>query len=207
MMVAVMAMFTGFIANCETKDIEKKKVESEHNLQMERQTKELTTRYNAVIDWKGAFKEDSIAGFYSIQVQEALLNTNGRPVLLLGTVDDVLKRDNQYIVRIFTWLNLLTGIYFELLSTEDQVKRLLKIPTEKIKYGIATHSPFMDEVAIVATIENIRKPVFEVGTNPLGEGEAEITIQSSDIFIGTGKLLDFLYVGDLVSNLNQGGVE
>lgn len=170
--------------------VEEEKANAEKKLKIERNISDMVVQFDAVADWRSSFDEkDILEPIYTIHIQEALLKTNGRPILFYASVDDVLKREKQHIVRFVNWLDIGLTIYFELQCNEDQTKRLLEIPTEF----------FLDEFAVIAQIEEVRKPEFAVRAYARGSEEAEIEVESSDIFIATGKCLDFLYVGDLLS--------
>ena len=76
-------------------------------------------------------------------------------------------------------------IRYELECSEEQTKKVLEVPID---------SPG-DRYAVIATITDIRRPKFSVRAFGVGENEAEIEVEPSDIFIARGKCLDLVYIG------------
>ena len=76
-------------------------------------------------------------------------------------------------------------IRYELECSEEQTKKVLEVPID---------SPG-DRYAVIATITDIRRPKFSVRAFGVGENEAEIEVEPSDIFIARGRCLDLVYIG------------
>lgn len=182
----------------EDEKVEEERLQTEQKLRIQMAISDMTRKFNAVTDWKNVFekKDDMLwTPIYTIQVQQALLETQHRPILFHASLDDVFKQGDQYLARFVSWSYFPMVFHFELECTSEQAKRLIKNPTEM----------FANDYAIIAHIRNVCKPTFAVKPYPTGNEEAEVEIETSDVFLATGECLDFLYVGDLLSD--EGGSE
>lgn len=53
-----------------------------------------------------------------------------------------------------------------------------------------------EQYAVVALISTLQKPKFEVKAYSHSGEDAEVVVESPDIFIARGRCLDLLFVGD-----------
>lgn len=181
--------------------VEVEKINAMKKLKIEQDISEMVDKYDAVTDWESIFDEkNTFKPVYTIQIQDALLKTNGRPILFYASVVDILRRDNQHIVLfenwawldVEPWFTLKPTIYFELQCNEELTKKLLDTPlTLPPLFGAGS------KLAVVAQIEEVRKHEFALKAYPRGDEEVEIDVEASDIFIAIGKCLDFLYVEEI----------
>jgi hypothetical protein len=151
---------------------------------------QLGSKYNAVSDWNKPLSEKSlISPIFTIEVEDALLRKDNRPVLFLATVKDVERKENKYCIRFLVddleELGLFTKIEFILECTEEQAKTI-------------THQPitFWTRYAVIADIQKVEKAIFNLKAESDSE-ETKIGVSTNDnIFFATGKCLDLLFVGN-----------
>ena len=141
---------------------------------------QLSNKYNAVSDWSELLsKKSSTSPVLTIEVEDALLRKDNRPVLLRVTLDDVERKENKYLA------------YFAADFTE--LKFVLDCNDRQIKKITQRQLGFLDEYVVVAKIRKIRKITFESITETDGE-ESGINITNS--LIATGECLDLLFIGE-----------
>jgi len=148
---------------------------------------ELADKHNAVVNWSEPLsKKLFLSPVFTIEVEDALLRKDNRPVLFLATVKDVERKENKYLVRfVVGFLEELPMIEFVLDCTDEQAK---KITQQQIE--------FLERYAVIAEIQKIRKVMFDLKANNDNE-EPEISVDTTDdVFIVSGKCLDLLFVGD-----------
>jgi len=68
------------------------------------------TRYNAVIDWGNHISEQP----YTIELQNALIRTDNRPILVQGEIGDLLKNDQSISIYLAQKLNHSPSLFFDL---------------------------------------------------------------------------------------------
>lgn len=161
---------------------EKKEVKVESK--QEKITRELGSKYNAVVDWGKNIK-------YSVQLQEALVNS-GKPILFVGYVEDVLKENNKYFIVFTTDYLTVPYIRFTLECPEDKISEILgkvaKNPDD------STWGLFGDYI-VVAKINDVKKTKLQISGSVNGE-DVELEYSSSDVFIANGSCIDFSYIGE-----------
>ena len=139
-------------------------------LEKERQTKEkvqeLCSRYNAVVDWEQGHLE------YTVEVEDALIRTNGRPVLLFASVEDIVRESDKYTIYCrYGGFNLLQQILGEL-----------------------------ERYAVVARISSVKKVRFKLEAYAQGYEyeEVDVELKRANVFMAKGICLDLIPVGDYI---------
>jgi len=175
------------IISSQHSNVKKEKAEVEKKIQIEQTISNMVARHNAVTDWKKNFNEKStlLGRIYTVQVEDALIRSDGRPVLFFASVDDVTRIGNKYYVHFHNWFDLSPEIRFVLECDSEQVKKIMGQITD-----------FFEQYAVVALISSLQRPKFEVKAYPHSAEDAEVVVEFSDIFIARGRCLDLLFVGD-----------
>ena len=178
--------------NQEEEDAEAEKERLEKELQATAQRiQELCSQYDAVTDWTQSVERYDP---YSIELEEALIRADSRPVLLLVKVDNITKKSDKYWVH-FTLEAPSTGSYdtdFFLRCTPEQVKEVMR----------HRHQGY----AVIAQVSEIKKISYvfeaygEVEFDPEHEGYPypSVTLSPdplSDLFIAKGTCSALLPVG------------
>ncbi|MFA5271977.1 MAG: hypothetical protein WC412_06555, partial [Candidatus Omnitrophota bacterium] len=105
---------------------------------------QLSNKYNAVSDWSELLSKKSvISPILTIEVEDALLRKDNRPVLLRVTLDDVERKENNYLAYFAADF---TALKFVLDCNDRQIKKITQRQLESL-----------DEYAVVAEIQKIRK--------------------------------------------------
>ncbi len=166
----------------QAKEIDTKKgFQDNRQIKMEQNVKDLANKLNAVDRTNLEFK--FFSPIYTLHMQEKLIEPTGRPILFYAHINDVMKKGEQYLVRLEsdTWY---PRIYYDLKCSAAHAKELLEL-------NVVTGDIF----AVIAQIDLVDKPRLNVEAKGYEGGEAEIFIESEEIFIATGRCLDFLLLG------------
>jgi len=179
-----------------TKTITARRVEAERK-QAERQKRGQTrqaiaamvAKHNAASDWKDGLDAGPLGGtVYSVEVERTLLK-GGQPVLIFGSVEDISRRGENYTVHMRDMFSPGPDIRFLLESDANHVKTILDQPQE-------SDMRFLRRFAAIAVITSIRRPIFDLRGESEGEEGSRVSLDSSDVFIATGRCLDVLDIGD-----------
>ena len=171
--------------------ISKMKREAEREDRIKHTVGDMVTKYDALTNWGECFVDyrTKIDGgdraINTIDIENALITNDHRPVLFYGYAADVKKINEKKFVVIFSMIEN-ADINFVLRCDAEQVEKILGQPTE---YSA-------DSFAVVAVISNVQRPRFEVDAYQDDEYEPYIIVEPSDTFIANGGCLDLLFVGD-----------
>ena len=139
------------------KTVARRAHETEIKSQKEKIIRDFAKRYNALTDWN---KDIHL----TIQLQELLVNSD-RHILFTGPIDDIFMKEGQYYIRFVTgglWSRdfYQREIYFVLKCGPDKV---LEVMDEMTKRGAESYflRSFGDQYAVVAKVENVKKPVLQ----------------------------------------------
>lgn len=174
------------------------KVEQKHKITEEVQ--KLCSQYNAVTDWKQHIDKKGFGEHtYTIEVEDALIRTDGRPILFYGSIHDVVRKPDKYLVYFGSgWGTLLRNpffgvfgcdIHFVLDCTPSQVEQIMRHPASGF-----------DDYAVIAQISEVEKIRFELSSGESGE---KVHVETSDVFMVKGKCLDLLLVADEPKDLQK----
>jgi len=140
------------------------------------------------IDFNTIIKNNKIdfsKPIYTLSLQKAFLNLQGKPLLFYSYLIDYSKKGQQYLLIFYDFGSKGPKFRYELECGEEQTKNIIEVPRDSRG----------DEYAVVAIITDIRRPKFSVRAFGVGENEAEIEVEPSDIYIARGRCLDLVYIG------------
>lgn len=168
-------------------EAQKERVETEKRLQTEKCVADMAAKHNAVTDWKQAFDKKGLALFeptYTVEVEDALIRTDDRPIMFFAAVADVVRETNTYSVHFYNWFGaiLRADIHFVLDCRPDQVKEIM-----------LHRAGLFEKYAIVAQISGVKKVKLKATTSTESD---EIALEPSNVFIAEGRCLDLRFVGD-----------
>lgn len=164
--------------NREEKAEAQKKERLEKTRQAMQEMQELCLPYNAVIDWTVSI--ESLSPF-TIELEEALVREDSRPLLLLGKIEDITKELDKYSIHFIS-----EDILFDLYCTPKQVKEIMNHRSDRHQ-----------EYAVIVRVSEVKK--VRLGLQASDEGIGEIWVRSkplTDCFIAKGTCLDLLFIGD-----------
>lgn len=144
--------------------------------------KKLADKYQAITGW-----EENLS--YTLQAQDRLITD--KPALFKGYVDDIFRQGDKNIIRFFSSF---LGPVDYILELECDQRIIEKILAQQS--GNQASFNFFNAYAIIANIQEIKKPVFALEGSTLFENEVEINIESSNLFIAKGVCIDIAYIGD-----------
>ncbi len=117
---------------------------------------EFVTRHGTDDQWMKPLADDNRLGAYTYELQRALIRPDGRSVLLVGTVDDIISLGaDRYEVRDRDLQTLDVGLtiqYFLQCGTEELAALLSSAPE---------YAGSKTNYAIAATITRVSKPMFK----------------------------------------------
>lgn len=145
-------------------------------------------KYNAVTNWQQRLDGTLV---FSVDVEEALIDQTNSPVLFLGIVDDMVRRDGKNYLHFQNWNTAGPDIQWVLESTD-------KLSTTIRQHTKETFPVYV--YAVVARISSIKKTSTETEdmdatANPLLTESQRISM-SSRTFVATGQCVDVLTLGD-----------
>lgn len=173
--------------------------------------RKLAEKHSALSDWdKGVIH-------YTVQLQEALVDSD-RPVLFIGLINDVFKKDNQYYIRARkVWFQKIEPIetYLKNLDLTLKISFILKIDREEasdivrrvqgVKLANSTTDTIGNDVpifAIVAKLQQISKPELHISVKSSVDyveehayGNISLDYVPSDTFVAVGQCIDLAHIG------------
>jgi len=183
--------------------------QAEKRVQIKKSLEDMVVKYNAATEWHRDFDFDQEnAGLfgppiYTIQIEDALVRADKRPVMFVAHVEDVVKGETEYSVHFSTadpfgiFLSR-PSIRFILHCTHDQVNLIMQNPRDA---GLFERENY----AVIAEISGVRKVSLALTAHadsvvPEDEYSFEVDISTnlepSNIFVSFGRCLDLLFVGD-----------
>jgi len=167
--------------------------EEQHAIVIRQQQKDasiaaLALKNNAVTNWAASLPDRGMGGVFTIDLTKALVRTNGQPVAMEASLEDVSERGGAFTVHFsvfdFTSPHPHTfNLRLELNCNAQQAEYLLKS-----KPAIAGYADFV----VVATIESISRPAF--GADDLrGTDTYHIDFSSTpEVFYAKGTCVDLV---------------
>jgi hypothetical protein len=182
--IAVVGYYGIGAINNAKEEKKRQKISQKQELKLKQAITDMVSKHNAITKWKSGL-------VYTSQIQDVLLSTNGRPVYLSGTITDIQKSHNNYILYLTA-----SEISYELVITPEQYRKIIDITnaTDK-KHSIGT------ALGVVAIIRQVTKPAFSVDAEAESPDEASVIINSSGILI-KGDCIDFSEE-DFISSLKE----
>ncbi len=187
-LVIVFWLFTSSTSkkSSETENQERK---IEKHQQIEKIVADLVSKYNAITDWRQSFKKEGIGllePVFTIEVQDALIRKDNRPVLFFAAVEDIEKETGIYNVYFQNFFDIVfsANILYVLDCSTEQIQEIMKQPT----------SPFKN-YAVVAQITNVRKIRYGVTSDDEKNVKDDSSLPSN-VFEAKGRCLDLLFVDD-----------
>jgi hypothetical protein len=129
---------------------------------------------------------------YTYELQRALIRPEGRAVIFVGSLDDVISLGiDGYEIRGHQSLEAGPVLYFSFKCKADQLNDIL------------TRTPgLLDLLArwgIAATVTRLAKPMFKGSIEFTDDGERsvpELTVEAGDVVIATGACLEVVPLDD-----------
>jgi hypothetical protein len=124
------------------------KAKAQHQADQQRIKEEIASlgaKYNAVSDWRAGLISDSVSAVYSVTLQNALVRSDGRPMLFFGSLHDVTNAGDS-LHCVFDSYGVV-DIRFVLGCSEEEFNHVTKQQT-----GLFKHFS-----AVVAQIESVVK--------------------------------------------------
>jgi len=145
------------------------KVEAENQLRLKQDfaataLNRAVTRYNAIQDWA-----KDTPGRFSIDLDRVMVNPEGRPIVVEGTVRDIVRDGDRYAVSIL--IRQPAAVEFVLECDADLAKRL------------ATRLPASNACTLVARIGSVEKAARNF------PGAAAGGVEAADSFLARGRCL------------------
>ncbi len=141
--------------------------------------------YNAVVDWRPKVISDTqSAPQYSVELENLLVRQDGRPILFVGELHDVLSVKGALQCIFDTKGGFSWKVRFYLACTSDQAKLLTEIRSP---------NP-LQRFAVVAHITSASKSAQEAV-------ESDESQTSAPKFWANGRCVDFLFVGSYLYEL------
>jgi len=167
------------MASCNSKVDREKEEQNKREAQQTKLKNDLAAKFSASADWNEKLKDRLLP--YSVDLEEALIRSDKKPILFEGFVEDVTRNNNKYIVRLSHSES--PKVYFLLECTPELATKL------RSRQGF-------DHVAVIASISSVRKPNIKLESDlPSSPDESpDIEVTNPDAFIAKGSMLDFEFI-------------
>ena len=153
-------------------------IELNQRIQSNPEIAKLIIRYNAVSLWEKEMQD--LHQVFTINIQDALVRKDRRPILIFADVDDIVKENDT------------NQVSFEVFNDWNTVRYTLDCDVECVNKIINKYSPNNTEYAIIASISSVRKLKWTISAERLGEEDAELDFSTSRTLIANGRCLDVL---------------
>ena len=145
----------------------------------------LAEKHGANADW---LESPTPIGRFTAQYQQRLEGAP-HPVVAVARLADVVRTDTSFVAIFEPTFFGRSRLYWHLTSSEDLAERLMEMIAGQ--WVTFFQDDIQDDIVLVATIDRIRRPAFGVTVESLSEYEADLTIESSDVLVAHGTLIDF----------------
>ena len=191
---------------------------------LEKAKSSLAERHNAMGNWTDAIvPRGSWGEVFCIDLQDALVRDDKRPVIFLGSLVDVWREGSTVVAR-FSFYHvscegtddtLEYGVEFSLRCDAAMAHKLLTPGnhggktmdianrTSRLLARMPDSSPPYeeDDLLVVARVYQVRRPTFSVSAKATQldgvEPDAHVELDSGRTFLASGECLDLVWLGDL----------
>lgn len=197
--ILVATVVVGIILNGCDSDTPKKTTQQAKEDETPEEVKKLCSQYDAVTDWEEYLSKKAYGQHtYTIEVEDALIRSDGRPILFHCVVDDIVRESDKYVVYWSAGFGSSAWILSRAIFTPDFRFVLDCTPSQIEKLKRQSAGTF-DYYAVIAQISEVEKIRFEVtGRSSRDEDsvyeQVSINLETSDTFIAKGKCLDLFLV-------------
>jgi hypothetical protein len=149
----------------------------------EKRVQDLASRHEANYRWDEQFEESARIQFLTVEIQNVLLRTNTRPIIIVGLLSDLIAVGaDHYELRAQARVGLST-IYFILRADEPIVRALLSDPPAYLQ----------EDVAVVARLQAVSRPILQLTSDEPAEGDMvppNVVLAPGDDLIARGECLE-----------------
>lgn len=114
---------------------------------------------------------------FTFEVERFLNENHDRPILISGTLEDIISSNGEYILHIHDFLGL-SFVYYRLSANNDLISKLISNGVQKY-----------DDIAAIAKLKRVQKIGFEVSPN----GE-ELELSGSDTLVFYGECKAYIEI-------------
>lgn len=186
--IFAVVVISAILSSCYSSSQLDEEIERQRKEVMRQQVLELAAKYDADFQWLTRLDKRE---FYTVELQQLLLEPPGRSYLLLSSVDDVQKKGEAYFLTANDWLY---NIYLHLQCNPQQAEYLLKVSSDDLRT--------LEEYAIVFQPVSVYKPRVQLASDIDGYN-SEVIWCSSWIFVVEGKCLDILFLNGTMLNVED----
>ena len=107
LVLLLILLFSVACHRTDKEEIEEKEINKEIQI-LKQAVSDMVKKHNAITDWE---KNLNTYRSYTIQVEDALIRSDNRPILFFGRVNDIAKKANKYFIH-FSKFSRHIYIYF-----------------------------------------------------------------------------------------------
>ncbi len=168
--------------------VEKDEVARQKKEGLRQRVLEMAFRHGADVEWLSFL--DGRA-FYTIELQQVLLEPPGHLRLLLARVVDIFERDETYFLMAHEWLS---DVYFQLQCNAGHAQYALSTSSNELR-GFA-------EYAIVMQPKSVHRPVAQL-TGEIDGDSVYVTHEVADIIIVKATCIEIISLDDSVLDVDD----
>ena len=138
----------------------------------------ITRQYNAITGWEAKLFDSVRDHILSLEVEDAIVNTGGKPILISKPIDDVARRGDKYFLYVH--------------GPESSIRFILECDSVVAK-SIEKDRSLGLNYTIVARIDSVEKAEFQIKPNSdHSEDSMPIEVFTSDVFYARGRCLEIV---------------
>ena len=168
-----MLIFISFMFSCSNSDQNKDNVKAPD---IENVLIQFAKSRNAISNIERHITTDDRDPF-TFEVERFINENHNRPILVSGTLEDIISSNGDYILQIHDFLGL-SFVYYRLSANNDLVSKIISSGIQKY-----------DDIAAIAKLQRVQKVAFEVSPN----GE-ELDLSSSDTLVFYGECKAYIKI-------------
>jgi len=134
----------------------------------------------AIIHWKDELPSQSADFAFTLQLQNALIRSDNKPIAFRGELLDVMRHGSGYFLRIRSADG---ELFLTLEATPSQVEQV----THEVKDNL------FEEYAVAARIQHVERVAFRVQASEDGDPDA-VDVNASDRFVVKGQCVGLMHL-------------
>jgi hypothetical protein len=160
---------------------EREKQRAERQAQTTAKIKAFVRHYHAITGWENGFL-DTDRNIFSLELEDALVNTEGKPIFISEPIHDVARHGDRFFLYVH--------------GPESTFRFVLECSQEMAR-RVAKHPAGISRYVIVAQIDSVEKTDTRLRFQDAPEeDEQPVGEETSDLFYARGRCLDVLLIDE-----------
>ena len=142
---------------------------------------EAVERRGAIANWNQKLPSLPSAPL-SVEVEEAVVRNDGKPILVDGLLEDIARRDNRF--------------YLYVDDIDSSIHFILECDTDTVRH-LREHRDSYYQISVIAQVNSVGKAELELKSGAkTTEDDAPVEIDWSSLFLARGKCVEVVFSDD-----------